>query len=142
MAPGLAGSKELSAFADQFILSDLHEIVKSFLGKKLENFRNPSVGEGHRPSRIVTKREVVELISASCQIGHPECIFVTTQARRISGGSMTLPYNDYCSNEPGAPNGVTITARASGSYCPRVLARKKEGTDESVPSDFMQLPPQ
>ena len=36
MAPGLAGSKELSAFADQFILEDLVVKVKNFFGKKLE----------------------------------------------------------------------------------------------------------
>ena len=31
MAPGRAGSKELSAFADQIILSDCYRIVKYFL---------------------------------------------------------------------------------------------------------------
>ena len=56
MAPGRAGSKELSAFADQIILSDCYRIVKYFLWEMFDFLKIMGVYSAAVPSAEESSR--------------------------------------------------------------------------------------
>ena len=53
MAPGRAGSKELSAFADQIILSDCYRIVKYFLWEMFDFLKIMGVYSACYPAGVM-----------------------------------------------------------------------------------------